>query len=265
MSEADRERLRATFTEDAELYDRCRPTYPPALFDDLAALVPLTPASRVLEIGCGTGQATLPLARLGCAVTAVELGAEMAAVARRKLVPFPSVRFEVTSFEEWPLPAEGFDLVLAATSFHWVDPAVRTAKAADALRPDGALAVISTHHVAGGTAAFFVDVQEFYERFMPGTSPNLRLTAADDIPRDSGEFDQSGRFGPVRFLRYEWEQLYTTSEYLDLLFTYSNHRALSATARQALFSDIRRLIDDNHGGRITKRYLTEFALAHRAQ
>jgi protein-L-isoaspartate O-methyltransferase len=92
MGDLDRRGLRATFTEDAELYDRVRPGYPLALFDDLAELANVGPHCRVLEIGCGTGQATVPLARRGWRVVAVELGPQMASVARRKLAAFPTVQ-----------------------------------------------------------------------------------------------------------------------------------------------------------------------------
>jgi protein-L-isoaspartate O-methyltransferase len=80
MPPTDRQRLRAAFNQAAELYDRARPGYPPALFDDLAERAGIGPGCRVLEIGPGTGQATLPLAERGCQVVAVELGAELAAV-----------------------------------------------------------------------------------------------------------------------------------------------------------------------------------------
>ncbi|MCI2417485.1 hypothetical protein MOQ72_08620 [Saccharopolyspora sp. K220] len=138
-------------------------------------------------------------------------------------------------------------------------------KAADALGHSGALAVISTHHIAGGSAAFFVDVQRCYERFDPDTPPGLRLSSADDVPYDSVEFDRSGRFGPVQFRRYERDLTYTTAEYLDLLATYSNHRALPADARRGLFDCIEQLIDTEHGGTITKRYLIQLAIAHRTR
>jgi SAM-dependent methyltransferase len=85
MTRRDRERLRSTFDQAAELYDRARPRYPAALFDDLAALAGIGPGSNVLEIGPGTGQATVALAERGCRVVAVELGAALAAVARRNL------------------------------------------------------------------------------------------------------------------------------------------------------------------------------------
>src|SRR5690349_15130736 len=97
-------RLRVTFDEDAERYDRARPGYPAAVFDDLLAVAGLGPGARVLEIGCGTGQATVPLAERGCRIVAVELGAELAAVARRNLARFPDVEVITGAFEPWPLP-----------------------------------------------------------------------------------------------------------------------------------------------------------------
>jgi cyclopropane fatty-acyl-phospholipid synthase-like methyltransferase len=103
-------RLRETFNEDAEQYDRARPRYPDQMFDDLAA-AGVAPGARVLEIGCGTGQATVPLAKRGYRVVAVELGPDMAAVARRNLAGFDSVEVLTAAFEDWPLPAEPFDVV----------------------------------------------------------------------------------------------------------------------------------------------------------
>jgi protein-L-isoaspartate O-methyltransferase len=109
--------LRETFEQVPELYDRMRPGYPGELFDDLAALTGAATGSRVLELGCGTGQATVPLARRGYEVVALEPGAGLADLARRRLAAFPSVGVVTSSFEGWPLPAAPFDLVLAATSW----------------------------------------------------------------------------------------------------------------------------------------------------
>jgi SAM-dependent methyltransferase len=260
-----REQLRTTFGEDAERYDRRRPGYPVELFDELAAVAPIGSRSRVLEIGCGTGQATLPLARLGCEIVAVELSATMAAIARRHLAGFPAARVVVSAFEDWPLPGDKFDVALSATAFHWLDPDVRMAKAADALRVDGTLALISTHHIAGGTESFFAEAQHCYECFDPSTPPDLLLTASADVPADATEFDESRRFGPVRFCRYEWDKSYSTDEYEDLLLTYSGHRAMPSNLRNGLLTCITDLIDTGYGGRITKRYMTQLAIARRVR
>jgi len=256
--------LRQTFDEAPELYDRVRPGYPDALFDDLSELACLEPGSRVLELGCGTGQATVPLARRGYEVVALELGPALAGVARRNLSAFPAVRVVNAAFESWPLPAQPFDAVVSATAFHWIEPAVRVSRSADALRPGGALAVVSTHHVAGGTEPFFADAQRCYERWDPATPAGVRLRAADDVPHGLGEIADGGRFGEPEFRRYEHEIAYSAGEYRDLLLTYSGHRAMDPEAQRALLACIADLIDRNHGGRIAKRYMNELAVAHRA-
>ena len=255
--------LRETFDEAPELYDRVRPGYPDELFDDLAALAGLTEGSRVLELGCGTGQATVSLARRGYEVVAVELGAGLAGFARRRLADFPGVRVVNAAFEAWPLPAAPFDVVLAATSFHWLDPAVRVGKSADALRPGGALAVVSTHHVAGGDERFFADTQRCYERWDPATPAGVRLPAAADVPIEAEEMQTAGRFGAVTFRRYEHERTYSTREYRDLLLTYSGHRAMEPAARAGLLACIARLMDERYGGRVAKRYMNQLAVARK--
>ena len=252
-----RQELRKTFGEDAELYDRVRPTYPHKLYDDLARLLGNPSRPRVLEIGPGTGQATAPMLKRGWSVKAVELSPDLARVARAKL---PDLEVITADFERWELPPEKFDLVFSATAFHWIDPDIRMQKAADALRPGGMLAVISTEHIAGGSHQLFVDFEDCYRRFNPDP-PGEGLLPAAAIPTVSAEFDASGRFGPVEFRRYEWERRYTTAEYLDLLSSYSGHRAMTDEARDGLYGCISALIDAA-GGSITKRYLTQLAAAN---
>jgi SAM-dependent methyltransferase len=254
-----RERLRAIFDEDAERYDRARPGYPPALFDDLATWADLRPGSRVLEIGCGTGQATRDLAGHGYRVTALELGPAMAAVARRNLARFPGVEVVTADFDHWT-PPRRYDAVVAATAFHWLDPATRAARTTAALADGGALAVVATEHVAGGGDAFFAEVQRCYERWDPATPPGLRLLPASAITADLPDVASSGRFGPVRTGRYETTLTYSTAEYLDVLDTYSGHRALPRTDHDGLLADIADLIDTRHGGRVAKRYLRVLSL-----
>ncbi|MCW8376412.1 class I SAM-dependent methyltransferase [Streptomyces justiciae] len=255
--------LRETFNEDAELYDRARPAYPPDLVGQLARASGLGPGRRVLEVAPGTGQLTLPLAEFGGQVTAVELGPDMAAVARRRLRDFPQVSVEVADFDDWPLPAEPFDLMVCATAWHWLDPARRVEKAADALAPGGLLGVIVTDHVAGGTTEFFHRSQQCYRRWDPATPPGLLLKEADEIPPPTEEFERCPRFENVAVTRYFQEITYTTDEYLDVLLTYSNHRALDTARREGLLACIRELIDSGYDGRVTKRYLHDLITATR--
>ena len=132
-------RHRESFDEVAELYDQARPGYPKQLVDDLVKLSGLYKGHRVLEIGSGTGQLTVPLAEHGAILVAVELGANLAYIVRRKLGRFKQAEVVVADFEEWTPPAVSFDLVVAATAFHWLDPTTRVRKCANAWRPSARL------------------------------------------------------------------------------------------------------------------------------
>ncbi|WP_155060009.1 class I SAM-dependent methyltransferase [Streptomyces blattellae] len=255
--------LRETFDEVPELYDRARPSYPDRLVSELARATGLGPDSRVLEIGPGTGQLTLSIAQFGCRITAVELGPALAAMARRKLAAFPLVDVEVADFERWQPPHEPFDLVVCATAFHWIDPALGVRKAADLLRPGGRFALITTEHVAGGTIDFFARAQRCYERWDPATPPGVRLRDASQITTDIGELQRSARFETVEETRHLRDITYSADQYIDVLLTYSGHRALHDTARQGLLTCIRELIESQYGGSVTKSYLHELFIAAR--
>jgi SAM-dependent methyltransferase len=243
--------------------------YPAPLFTDLAALASLAPSSAVLEIGCGTGQATVPIAKRAGKVVAVELGSDMAAVCGRKALEAgvgDKVEVNVGPFEEWTLPtedAEKFDLVVAATSWHWLDPDLRMSKSADALKPGGKLAVIFMRHVAGGTRAFYADVQPLYRRFDSTIPIHFRIPETTVIPQAeiTEEFEKSGRFDKAVVRRYEWEVEYSKEEYVDFLGTFSDHRAMPREKREELFRAVGELVDRKYAGRITEKYMAQLAIA----
>lgn len=260
--------LSGTFDGVAELYERVRPTYPPELFDDLARLTGLDGSTaRVVEIGPGTGQATRSLLRRGWSVVAVERGAQLAAVADRVLAGLGDVQISVGPFEAWQGAAGTFDLVFAATAWHWLDPAVAYPKAAGVLRPGGHLAVVSTEHVLPevGGDPFFVEVEDAYTAAglsdgLGGPSPPEAIAAPE-----VGAITASGVFAPPTVCRYVWSRDYTTDEYLALLGTYSGHIAATDHQRQVLFTAIRRLIGQRPGGTVRKHYLNVLHVARRLE
>src|SRR5579871_6690914 len=121
----DREQLRTTFNSASALYHRARPEYPDELFGELVRLAGLRPGDRLLEVGCATGKATIPLADRGFSITCVELGGELAAAARRNLASYPDVEVLNGAYEDVVPPAAGqYSLVFVATAWHWIDPTV---------------------------------------------------------------------------------------------------------------------------------------------
>jgi SAM-dependent methyltransferase len=264
----ERLHLRATFDGDALLYDEVRPGYPVALFGDVVSLSGIPSGGRILEIGCGTGQATVPLARRGYRILCVELGDNLAAVARRNLKVYPLVEIRTGDFEEWPLEAGTFDLAVSATAFHWLDPAVAYRKVANALTPGGAIALFWNEHVhSDASAGFFEAAQEVYEREAPEIvkpDDHKRMPRPDDLPDRAAELEASGVFGSVITRKYRWDESYDAAGYLRVLNTYSGHRSLNDASRDRLFRGISDLIETRFGGRIVKGYLTTLYVTHRA-
>jgi SAM-dependent methyltransferase len=263
----ERNRLRATFDRVAPLYDEARPGYPEALFDDVVSLSGVPPGGRILEIGCGTGQATVPLARRGYRILCVELGENLAAVARRRLVVYPQVEVRTGAFEDWPAEVGAFDLVTSATAFHWIDPKVAYPKAAQALRSGGAIALFWNEHVhSDESEGFFEAAQEVYRREAPEIFDDDEdykgPPRPEEVPDKTGEIEESDLFGRVKVRKYRWEATYDAGSYIRLLNTYSSHRDLDSTARERLFLGIAELIDAEFGGRIIKGYLSVLYVVH---
>jgi len=238
-TEAEREQLRQTFDRAAERYDRARPEYPEALFDDLVALAGLRPGDHLVEVGCATGKATRPLARRGFRITCVELGAELAAVARQNLAGY-DVEVVPGQFEAWA-PAEPASLVYAATSWHWIDPAVRYQRAWQALRPGGHLAFWNASHVfPEGGDPFFYEIDDIYSEIGEADPPGTPKLRPGELPEDRAGIEASGLFEVTAVRQYDWDQVYTADEYIELLSTFSGHIAMAEWKRQRLFGEVRR-------------------------
>jgi SAM-dependent methyltransferase len=237
--EVERKRLRQTFDRAAGLYDQARPEYPEALFDDLIALAGLTPNDHLLEVGCATGLATRPLARRGFRITCIELGTELAAVARQNLAEWP-VQVVQGSFEEWQ-PDECYGLVYAATAWHWIDPDLRYRRARQALRPGGHLAIWGAGHVfpVGGDP-FFDEMQDIYDEIGEGRPPGQGQPRPGELPDDRAEIEASGLFEVIAIRHYDWERVYPAEEYIELLDTFSGHLAMADWKRKRLYGEIRR-------------------------
>ncbi len=261
----DRERLRATFDATARDYQQARPEYPDELYDSLIRQSGIRPGDRLLEVGCATGKATRPLARRGFLVTCVEIGPALAAAARRELAPFTGVDIVHADFETWPpQPARSFDLVFAATAWHWLDPEVKYRRAWQRLRPAGRLAVWDAVHVgpAGGDP-FFGEIQQVYDAIGEGLPPGTGLPRPEELPGQAAEIAASGLFGAVTSRLFDWEVVYGAEEYIRLLDTFSGHIAMAGWQRDRLYGEIRRRLAARPGGRLRRHWGAVLNVARR--
>jgi trans-aconitate methyltransferase len=242
------------FGEVAEQYEAARPSYPDELYTTVIDYGGLRAGDAALEIGAGTGKATMGFVARGLAVHALEPSPEMARVLRAK-----GVTVEVTRFEEWPVRSAAFRLVFAAQAWHWVHGADRYEKAAEALEPGGTLAVfwnIGRAH----PEPFKTDNDAVYARLAPeltnsvthGWRPEMLL---DDVAA-------CGAFEPMVERKLTWRTSYTSAEWTRLLGTHSDHRMLPDDVRTQLHAEVGAVIDA-HGGLLPVVYDTLVYLASR--
>lgn len=251
--------LRQTFDHQAVLYRKARPSYPAPLFNTLIRITGIKPEDKLLEIGPGTGQATLPLAKKGFRITGVELGKHLAMHARHELHHYADVKIITSAFEGVNLPLHTFNLIYSATAFHWIDPKIKFTKAHQLLVPHGHLAIIHTHHVSDGEGDDFHKIsQPIYDRYWPPEVNPPHLPQLADLKPPA--FDLA-LFKPVYFEVFPLTIRYTAAQYADLLATYSPTLALSPARRSAFLKDIKLLITKNFEGIHDKHFAMSLAIA----
>lgn len=243
----ERHLLRQTFDGAAAAYDRARPVAPSYVLDDLISLAELVRGARLLEIGCGTGQHTTPLAERGFEIVAIELGESMAELARMNLAAFPDVTVVTSPFEEWDPGDERFDAVVSFEAFHWIDPEVAFAKSSAILREGGALGVYGSRFATHEDSdPLWLATREDHLA-ATGEQEERMFLPIEHVRDRSGDFTKEGHFATVALRRYRWDVSYDADAYVALLGTVSRYRALEDDVRSDLFDRIRRRI--SAGGR----------------
>ncbi|MBI5565311.1 MAG: methyltransferase domain-containing protein [Chloroflexi bacterium] len=249
------------FDEVADGYDAYRPAYPEKLIDALIAMTGIRPDSKILEIGSGTGKATLMLARRGFAIRCIEPGQNLVAIAARKLKHFPRIEFETVAFEHWHTQPGEFALALSAQAFHWVPKEIGYAQAARALNPNGHLALFWNMY-PDPASAVFLELHQVYQERAPALAD--RSISCEDLIRErERDIEESGFFNNVKTSLFPWSARYDTRQYLGLLSTYSDHLRLSDEERTSLFDGIAEVID-RHGGYLEKLYVAALYIAQKS-
>lgn len=258
---------RLVFGEDPELYDRARPGYSDGLVADVLSFAGgQAEECRALEVGAGTGKATVAFARNGVRVHALEPDPAMAAIAKRNCRRFQGVTIEESSFEEWPLREHAFDLVFSAQAWHWVRSDVRCVRAAATLVPGGCLALLWHRVKWEEDDPVRCALDRCYQEHAPALyarGPGFPgLTPAELEEEAVVELSRCADFVDVTVHEHPWSQRFDAPAYLDRLRTQSDHRLLGDVEREKLLVAVRDVIE-SHGGAVTVPHSTLAVLAHR--
>jgi SAM-dependent methyltransferase len=252
-----------SFDEVARSYDEVRPKYPQKLVVDVLSLSKIPEDGRILEIGCGTGQATLPFAEHGHHMLCLEPGKNLARTATENLRQYPNVEIERISFEEWKPQPKSFDLLISAQAFHWIRPEVGYTKAAEVLKDTGSIALIWNVY-PDPDSEFFIALQDVYSKHAPQLAKSFAQREPYEIriKNREEEINSTDLFEEVNVKRYPCSMQYTSSQYIKLLDTFSDHCMLDDTARHNLFVAVADLIE-TFGGTISRPHLAVLYFARK--
>jgi hypothetical protein len=155
-------------------------------------------------------------------------------------------------------------MVFAATAWHWVDPAVRYRRAAEALEPSGHLAVWGAGHVVPYDGdPFFEELQEVYDEIGESRAPDAKLPRPQELDDDRAEIDGSGLFEVIDITQHDWETVHDADGYIELLNTFSGHIAMQDWQRDRLFGEIRRRLARRPDGLLHRHWGGVLQIARR--
>ena len=258
---------RALFGGDVQRYNAVRPPYPEELYAFLQATGALHANCTTLEIGAGNGLATRRLLEFGAnPLTALEPDPRFAPLLQ-SIASAANVEFQLihSAFEEAVLHANHFDLVAAATAFHWVDPAVGLTKVATLLKP-------------GGYAALWWNVFGDPDRADPyhdATQSILRpLSNSPSDPQDKPpfaldrtvrfqEFERTGQFEPPVYQFYPWTLVLDTEQVGALYGTFSGINRLPTKERQMVLEQLMAVVKEQFGGTVERNMVSAVYVARR--
>lgn len=255
---------RLAFGRVARLYDSARPSYPAAALEEILAHARLAPGELVVEVGAGTGKLTRLLAERGARLLALEPDTAMAALARETCRAYPLVEVRELDFESYR-PDASAALLVAAQSWHWVDPQRRYELAACALADGGSLAALWTLP-CWERVELREGLRECYGRLAPDMVADFPMHPGSRSERLAGdwsaEISHSAGFADARVGEHHWSCLYSARDYAALLATHQDHILLDDERREQLLEGVHSVIEAA-GGELVMSWRTVVCLARR--
>lgn len=258
------ESKKAWYGSVADAYNRVRPRYSSEIISRVVELTQLPLKSLILEIGCGPAIATVSLAQLGFSLVSLEPNLEASQLAKQNCIAYPHVEVINTSFEEWELESDRFDAVLAATSWHWLDPESAYEKANAALKENGHLILLWNTPPQVDKETYQI-VDEVYRTLAPSIPVYARYEGRETHQADFLKFSQSimnsGYFDNVKYDHFVHKVNFSLEDYLLLLSTLSPYIALTEEQRINLFVKLQEVLYQHRGDRLTLSYISAFHVA----
>ncbi|MBQ5972617.1 MAG: class I SAM-dependent methyltransferase [Oscillospiraceae bacterium] len=255
-----------TFDTVASGYEKMRPGYVDELYRALFRYIPVDKNSNVVEVGSGGGQATEPLLKTGCRLTAVECGEEFSRLLKAKFKDYPKFSVITGKFEDTDFEDDSYDLVYSASAFHWVPERAGYEKAFSMLKSGGAFARFANHPCRDkGNPDLSKEIDDLYDEYYNryyGKKREALSEYTEEQARDRAMIAEKYGFSDIRYALFHRRRVFSAREYVELLGTYSDHIAMEEPIRAEFFSKIEEAIV-KHGGFITLYDTIDLQLARK--
>ena len=245
--------LNWTFDTVADTYEKLRPEYVDELYQTIFEYKPIDGTSRVVEVGIGGGQATLPILNTGCDLLAVDYGENFCEICRKKFKEFPNFSAVSGKFEDIDMGDE-YDLIYSASAFHWIPEEVGYKKVYGMLKDGGVFVRFANHPYRDkGKPALSKEIDQIYADYYYkyyNKEPEAPVEYTEQQAHDRALIAEKYGFTDIQYKLFYRTRTFTAKEYKMLLGTYSDHIAIEETIRNEFFSKIEDAIN-RHGGEIT--------------
>ncbi len=246
--------LEWTFDTVASTYEKLRPGYVEELYQKLFDYISISENSNVVEIGSGGGQATTPILKTGCRLTAVEYGEQFSELLKDKFKAYHNFSVITGKFEDTEFEDDAFDLVFSASAFHWVPEKAGYEKVFSMLKKDGVFARFANHPYRDkGNPLLAKEIDKlyavYYYKFHNKKQEILQEYDAEQAKNGAMKAEKYG-FEDIRYALFYRTRTFSAKEYRMLLGTYSDHIAMEETLRTEFYSKIEEAIN-RYGGEIT--------------
>lgn len=251
-----------SFDKMAMLYDKVRPSYPNQLIKDIIEKTQITLNERLLEIGAGTGKATIQFAKKGFNIDCIEMGQNLADILKVKCYTYPKVKVDVSTFEQWePKDNKAYDLIYSAQAFHWIDKKIKFKKCHNLLKEDGHLALFWYQNSDESTEVLD-DINSMINNNVPDFFDNEvdKDSYIENMELRKFEIIESGFFNNLEIIEYTLDNTIDAEKYIQSINTYSKFAILSDRLKSKLIEEIQRIIN-NHGGHIDSKIVYSLYLA----
>jgi len=254
-TESERQAAVNAFDEFAETYDY-RADYPEELVKVIINKTNLTTGSKLLEIGSGTGKATVQFADFGFEIVCIEPGIKMIEKAKAKLKA-KNIEFIHSSFEDYSAPLEYFDAVISAQAFHWISQPLGYEKCSMTLKKGGYLAPFWCIDLFGDSN-LDRELWAIIEKYEAYVSCMREADYANRMESISSKIVASGLFSKPEIIHTYLDINYTADDYFNYVNCDTKH---PDEIKQALHEELLKLADKYNG--IKRRYTCELYLTQK--